>query len=176
MPVYLKEAHGLDSFRCDCCGGIFPRIAVHEHHRVKQADGGQDNRANIAILDATCHHALHQIELALKNPRRRLQVPELLQALFPANPRAREQCLILATTAALGRPVGESAPDLSAFDTAELVHLPAPRVPPRVREMVHLVVREMKGATGRRLGIADYLRGLIEADLKRRGFSLVSRR
>ena len=175
MPVYLKEAHGLDTFRCDCCGGLFPRIAIHEHHRVKQADGGLDTRSNIAILDATCHHALHQIEAALKNPKRRLQVPELLQALFPQNAKAREQCLLLATTAALGRSLDQEATDYSAFDTDDLVHLPAARVSPKTRDQVNLVVGDMRGPTGRKLGVGDYLRGLIEADLKRRGFVKVPR-
>lgn len=175
MPVFLKGASGMDTFACDCCGKIYPRISMHEHHKIKQADGGKDTRENIAILDAHCHHALHQIEAAIKNEKKRLHVPDLLRLLYPDNAKAREMCLYLATTAVFSKdsknekntPAQDT--DYSMFDTEELVHLTPPMVPPKVRDMVNRVVRELKGPTGKSVGVSTYLRWLIEADLRRRG-------
>lgn len=177
MPVFLKEAHGLDTFACDCCGEIFPRISMHEHHKIKRAGGGQDTRENIAILDAHCHHALHQVEAALKNEKRRLHIPDILLKLYPKNQKARENCLYLATTAALSKdgrntenvPI-TADPDYSEFDTDELVHLTPPKVTPRVKELVMRVCQEMTHPrTKRPLGVSTYLKLLVEQDLRKRG-------
>jgi hypothetical protein len=180
MPVFLKNANSLDTFACDCCGKVFPRISMHEHHKIKKASGGQDTRDNIAILDAHCHHALHQIEAAVKNDKKRLLVPDLLKKLYPDNSKAREFCLYLAMTAAVGSDSknADNKPaqgiDYSQFDSEELVHLTPPAVPPYIRDLVNRVVREMRTPKGRSLGVGRYLRFLIEADLKKRGYKLQS--
>jgi len=179
MPVFLKDANSCDVFRCDCCGEVRPRIAMHEHHKVKRASGGKDTRDNIALLDSGCHHAMHQIELALKNPRKVNLVPDLLRQLFPNNPKARQNCLYLATTAALARdpsqPIQteEPPPDYSVFDTEHEVYLSPPKVHPLVKKKVQIIAREMKNPrTGRPMGISGYLRLLIHQDMRRRGFNL----
>jgi len=177
MPVFLKDAHGLDTFACDCCGKVYPRISMHEHHKIKQAMGGKDTRANIAILDAHCHHALHQIEAAVKNEKKRLYVPEMLRRLYPDNQKAREICLYLAMTAAMGEdkqnPDNKAAEeDWSIFDTDDLVTLTPPRVPPKIRDLVNRVVAQLKGPDGKKAGVSTYLRWLVEADLRKRGFKL----
>jgi hypothetical protein len=177
MAVFLKEAHLLDTFACDCCGQVFPRISMHEHHKVKRAQGGKDTRANIAVLDAHCHHALHQIEAAIKSEKKRLHVPDLLRQLYPSNAKAREQCLYLAMTAAMGvdkeNPSNKATTDednaYSEFDTEELVHLTPPAVPPHVRDAVNRLVRQMKTPRGKPIGVGRYLRYLVEKDLKQRG-------
>lgn len=176
MPVFLKGAHGLDTFACDCCGQVFPCMVANEHHKIKQAQGGKDTRENIAVLDAHCHHALHQIEAAIKNEKKRLHVPDMLKKLYPSNAKAREQCLYLAMTAAMGvdrhnpdNKPASSEPDYSEFDTEDLVHLPPPAVPPHVRDAVQRVVRQMRTPRGKPLGIGKYLRYLVEKDLKQRG-------
>lgn len=177
MPVFLKDAHGLDTFACTCCGEIYPRISIHEHHKIKKANGGKDTLDNIALLDAHCHHALHQLEAALKNEEKRKHVPDMLQKLFPNNAKARENCLYLATTAALSkdRKNPENTPkteiDYSVFDTEDLVHLTPPSVPVKVKNLVMRVCNDIKHPkTGRRLGVSTYLRLLVEQDLKKRGY------
>jgi len=179
MPVFLKEANGLDSFACDCCGKIFPRISMHEHHKIKKAQGGQDTRANIAILDAHCHHALHQIEASIRNEKKRLFVPDLLKKLYPDNQKAREICLYLAMTAMQGvdkdNPENKSAAtDYTMFDTEELVHLTPPAVPPFIRDMVNRVVKDMRSPKGKPIGVSRYLRFLIERDLRMRGMKITA--
>ena len=174
MPVFLANANGADMFRCDCCGQISPKALKHEHHKVKKASGGQDTRANVLLIDSRCHTAVHQIESALKSETRRAQVPDLLSMMFPGNLKAQKTCFYLATVAALGRdpsdPV-QAEPDYSAFDTDELVHLTPPKVTPKVKAMASTVARELKNPqTGKSAGMSGYLRMLVEADLKRRGF------
>jgi len=179
MPVFLKDASGLDTFACDCCGKVFPRISMHEHHKIKKAQGGQDTRANIAILDAHCHHALHQIEASIRSDKKRLLVPDLLKKLYPDNQKARENCLYLAMTALLGvdkenpeNKQASSSPDFSMFDTEELVHLTPPAVPPHIRDLVNRVVRDMRSPKGKPIGVSRYLRFLVEKDLRQRGYRL----
>jgi hypothetical protein len=59
------------------------------------------------------------------------------------------------------------------FDTPDLVHLTPAKVTPKVRDLVNRVTRELRNPrTGKKLGVSEYIRGLIEADLKKRGFTL----
>jgi hypothetical protein len=175
MPTFLHQANAMDRCRCDLCGRIYPKALIHEHHVVKRASGGQDTRANIICLDASCHSAVHQVEMALKNQNRRGTAADLVATLFPHSTDAQRRCMELAATAALGVDPSEassSAPDYSMFNAKELVYLTAPRVSPKVRELVNRVTCEIKNPkTGRKLGVSDYIRGLIEADLKKRGYT-----
>ena len=63
-----------------------------------------------------------------------------------------------------------SSEDWSIFDTEDLVHLTPPKVPPHIRDLVNRVVSQVRGPTGKKVGVSTYLRWLIEADLRRRGF------
>jgi len=146
---------------------------MHEHHIVKRASGGGDERDNIAILDAHCHHALHQIESALKNKKKIMLIPDLLRSLYPDSNDAQSRCLHKATTAALGRAI-DTSPDIdfSAWDTDDLVHITPPKVSPLVKKYVSVVAKELKGAHGKSVGVSGYVKLLIEADLRRRGFKV----
>lgn len=179
MPVFLKNASGADIFQCYVCGRISPKIIMHEHHKVKKASGGQDTRDNVVLIDTECHAAIHQIESALKNDKKRLIIPDLLNKLYPNNLKAQKTCFHLATIAALGRDPSEPInnhledPDYSAFDTEELVHLTPPKVPPQVKKFASVVAKEVKNPrTGKALGMSGYLRLLVEQDLKKRGFKI----
>jgi len=150
---------------------------MHEHHKIKQADGGKDTRENIAVLDAHCHHALHQIESALKNEKKRLHVPDMLRLLYPEDAKAREFCLYLAMTAALSKDTRsetnkkKEATDYSAFDTEDLVHLTPPKVTVKMRDLVNRVCSETKNPrTGKKLGVGTYIKLLVEQDLRKRGY------
>jgi len=172
LPTFLHSANSMDRCRCDLCNNIFPRALIHEHHIVKRATGGQDTRENVICLDATCHHAVHQVEMALRNPNRRGTASELVASLFPHSVAAQRRCMELAATAAMGMAHNEMSPDYAAWDTDDLVHLTAAKVPPKVRDLVKVVTRELRNPkTGGRLGVSEYIRGLIEADLKKRGFT-----
>jgi len=169
MPTFLHDAHALDRFKCDCCGGIFPKALIHEHHVIKRASGGQDLIDNIMRLDATCHTAVHQIEAALKKGT---SATDLASAFFPVNFAAQKKALELAATAALGRDPNEEAQplDYSAFDNDQFVYLTPAKVSPRVKQLLMRVVKEQKNPKTRKtLGVAEYLRLLIEADLRKRG-------
>lgn len=168
MPTFLQNAHALDRFKCDCCEGIFPKALIHEHHVVKRASGGQDLVENIMRLDATCHTAVHQIEAALKKGS---SATELASAFFPTNFAAQKKALELAAKAALGRDPGEDQPlDYSAFDNDQFVYLTPAKVSPRVKQLLMRVVKEQKNPKTRKtLGVAEYIRLLIEADLRKRG-------
>lgn len=176
MPVFLHNASGADIFQCYCCGNVAPRIVMHEHHKVKKASGGEDSRENVVLIDSSCHAAIHQIEHALKNEKKRLLIPDMLSKLFPSNLKAQKNCFYLATVAALGRDPSEPInahlddPDYSAFDTEELVHLTPPKVPPKIKKLASIVAKEIKGQGGRAIGMSGYLRMLVEQDLKKRGF------
>lgn len=180
MTVFLTDASAADTFRCEICGNVFPRIAIHEHHKVKQASGGSDDRGNIVFIDANCHTALHQLEHALRSETKRMLIPDLLRQMFPENMKARQTCLFLATMAVLGRDPNDPTPaampdriDYSLFDTDEFVHLTPPKVTPFVKHLVSIVVREMRNPnTGKPLGVSTYLRLLVEQDLRRRGLNL----
>lgn len=170
MPTYLKESNPMDRYKCDCCGKITPKALIHEHHAVKRASGGSDALENIFRLDSGCHTAVHQIEAALK---RGSGASELVQAIFPDNPVAQRKCLELAATAAMG--LADKPLDYSQWDTEELVYLSPPQVTPHIRKLVNRVVQEMKNPkTGRKMGVAGYLRMLVEMDLKRRGLPLTN--
>lgn len=172
MPTFLHSAHAMDRCRCDLCEQVFPRALMHEHHVVKRASGGKDVESNIRCLDASCHSAVHQVEMALRNQNRRGTASDLVSALFPHSIAAQRKCMELAATAAMGVDPNDESFDYSEFDSNQLVHLTPTKVPPKVRELVNVVVRELKNPrTGRRLGVSDYIRGLIEADLKKRGFT-----
>lgn len=169
LPTFLHNANALDRFKCDLCGGIFPKALIHEHHIIKRASGGQDTKENILRLDATCHTAVHQVEAALKKGS---SASDLASSFFPTNFAAQKKVLELAASAALGRdPNEENAPlDYSAFDNEQFVYLTPAKVSPRVKQLLMRVVREMKNPrTKRTLGVSEYLRLLIEADLKKRG-------
>jgi len=174
MPVFLGGANLLDQFQCGICGKVWPRAAIHEHHVIKRASGGQDTLENITNLDANCHHALHQIEAALRNPNKQKLIPDLLKQLFPNSLSAQQKCLLFASTAALGRsPTESNTTDYSFFDTDELVHLTPPKVPLLIKKFVLTVAKELKNPqTGKSLGVAGYLRALVIADLRRRGFNV----
>lgn len=180
MPVFLSDTSGLDTFACECCGATFPKISLHEHHKIKRASGGQDIRENIAILCALCHHNLHQIEAAIKNEKRRLLVPEMLRQLYPSNINARGTCLYLATTAAVAvdskNPTNKPAqdePDYSVFDTPTEVHLTPPRVSLAIKAAVDQVCSEMRDPMSRRkIGTGPYLKMLLIADLRKRGYKV----
>jgi len=175
MPTFLKSAHSLDRFKCDCCGKIVPKALIHEHHVIKRASGGGDTLDNIVRLDVTCHSAVHQVEMALKNPKRRSTVTDLINSLFPKNVVAQKKCLELAATAALennGKNDNNEL-DYGAFDTEELVTLTPIKVSPKIKQYVHRIAQDLRHPeTGKRLGVARYLRGLIEADLKKRGYKI----
>jgi len=171
MPTFLHSAHALDRFKCDCCGQTFPKALIHEHHVIKRASGGGDTVENILRLDVNCHSAIHQVEMALKNPKRRGTVSDLVGALFPKNITAQKRCLELAATAALGHSP-DAPPDYSIFDSDEMVTLTPTRVPPKVKSILMRVIKELRNPrTGKKLGVSEYVRGLIEADLKKRGFT-----
>lgn len=176
MPTFLHSANAMDRCRCDLCGQTFPKALIHEHHVVKRASGGKDTIENVICLDASCHSAVHQVEMALRSQNRRGTAADLVGAMFPHSVAAQRRCLELAATAAMGMDLTEQAqavPDYAMFDTKDLVHLTPPRVPPKVRELVKRVVQEMRNPkTGQKLGVAEYIRGLIEADLKRRGYKI----
>ena len=160
----------MDRYQCDCCGKIFPKAVIHEHHAVKKATGGTDALSNMRRLDSGCHTAVHQLEAAIK---RGAGAAELAMALFPDNPEAQRKSLELAATAAIG--LHAKPLDYSQWDTEELVYLAPPQVTPHIRKLVNRVVQEMKNPkTGRKMGVAGYLRLLVEMDLKRRGLPLVS--
>jgi len=163
----------MDRCRCDLCENVFPKALIHEHHVIKRASGGQDSRENVICLDASCHSAVHQVEMALRNPNRRGTVADLVAALFPQSVAAQRRCMELAATAAMGMAQNEMPPDYSMWDSNDLVHLTPPRVSPRVRDLVRRVTSELKNPkTGQKLGVSEYIRGLIEADLKKRGYTL----
>ena len=170
MPTFLHSSHALDRFRCDLCGQTFPKALIHEHHVVKQASGGRDTAENVIRLDTNCHNAVHQTEMALRNPRRRGGVGDLVSGLFPANMPAQKRCMELAVTAAMGKEKEEDLPDYRAFDSDEMVHLAPTRVTPQTKRLVMRLVQELKNVTtGKKLGVSSYIRGLIETDLRRRG-------
>ena len=181
MPVFLKDAHGLDTFACDCCAAIVPKMSIEEHHKIKRADGGKDTRENIAIICVSCHNALHHIEGAVKSEKKRLLIPDMLKKLYPSNQKAREYCLYLAMTAAMkvdkenpeNKPKESNADtDYSMFDTDDLVHLTPPAVPPFIRDLVMRVVKDMRSPKGKPIGVGRYLRFLVERDLRQRGLRL----
>jgi hypothetical protein len=169
MPTFLHKSHSLDRFKCDLCGKTFPKAVIHEHHVIKQANGGQDTQENVIRLDVHCHSAVHQVEMALKNKNRRGSVGDLVSALYPQNFVAQKRCMELAVTAALETQAAAS-PDYSVFDSDDLVHLTPTRVPTKIKVLVTRLCKELRHPhTGKRLGVASYIRSLIEADLKRRG-------
>lgn len=171
MPTFLKSAHAMDRCRCDLCGQVFAKALIHEHHVIKRASGGKDIKTNILNLDASCHNAVHQVEMALKNQNRRGTVSDLVASLFPHSVEAQRRCMELAAIAAMGVDLN-STPDYSSYDTNELVYLTPPKVPPKVRELVKRVVKEMRNSkTGKKLGVSEYIRLLVEADLKKRGLT-----
>ena len=144
---------------------------MHEHHKIKRSTGGKDTRENIALLDSHCHTALHQIEMCLKSAKDQALVPDLLSSLYPNNPKARENCLLLATTAAFK--TEDKAPDYSAFNDEDFVYITPPKIPKQTRDQVSMVAKQMKNPkTGKRLGVSGYLRLLIEMDLRKRGFKV----
>jgi hypothetical protein len=177
MTNYLRDPSGASLVKCDCCGRTVPSIQIHEHHMVKRSTGGADDQANIAFIDSYCHTAIHQIEAAIKSQKRCSFVPDLLVRLYPDNPQAQRNCLYMATTAALGHDPNKPQPltDYSQWDTEELVHLtPPPTVHPTTRQQVKIVAKELKNPrTGRALGVGGYIRMLVEADLRKRGFKVV---
>jgi hypothetical protein len=162
----------MDRCRCDLCGQTFPRALIHEHHVIKRASGGRDTVENIITLDASCHNAVHQVEMALKNQNRRGTASELAASMFPGSMEAQRRCLELAVSAALASNAPKAPADYSAFDTKDLVHLTPPKVSPKVRDLVGRVTREtLNPKTGKKLGVGEYLRLLVEADLRKRGYS-----
>jgi len=162
----------MDRCRCDLCDQILPKALIHEHHVIKRASGGQDTTENVICLDASCHNAVHQVEMALRNQNRRGTAADLVAALFPHSIKAQRRCMELAATAAMGMDLSELPPDYSMFDTKNLVHLTPPRVSPKVRDLVRRVTCDLRNPkTGKKLGVSDYIRGLIEADLRKRGFT-----
>jgi hypothetical protein len=172
-----QQPNAADTFKCYCCGELCPSFIMHEHHIIKKASGGSDKRTNLVYLDSRCHTALHQIEHALKNEKKRMLINDMLAQLFPSNPNAQKNCFYLATIAALGRDPAESPtrnyddPAYEAFDTDDLVHLTPPRVPPQIKKYAAIVARELKNpSTGRAVGMSGYLRLLVEQDLHKRGF------
>lgn len=170
MGVFLTGANPLDQFKCDLCGQIFVKAAIHEHHIVKRASGGQDEAENIARLDAFCHHALHQVESALKKPTKGTTATDLALALYPHNHRAQKKVLEMAAIAAMGRDTSQEL-DPSSWDTDDRVGLPVVRVSPKVRKQAKIVAKELKHPkTGRALGIGGYLEMLLLCDLRKRGF------
>ena len=172
MPTFLRNAHSMYRCRCDLCGQIFPRALIHEHHVIKRAKGGKDTVENVITLDASCHNAVHQVEMALKSQNRRGTAADLVSALFPHSMEAQRRCMELAATAAMSVEQSDPAADYSNFDTKDLVHLTPPRVSPRVRDLVSRVTNDMKNPkTGRKMGVSEYIRILIETDLKKRGFT-----
>jgi hypothetical protein len=176
MTNYLRDETGADLVKCDCCGKTVPSCQIHEHHMVKRASGGQDDIENIAFIDSYCHTAIHQIEASLKNPKRQAFVPDLLLRLYPDNSQAQKNCVFMATTAALGYNPDEPPPlaDYSQWDTDDLVHLtPPPLVHPQTRQQAKIIAKELKNPkTGRALGVGGYLKMLVEADLRKRGFKI----
>lgn len=169
MPTFLHKSHAMDRLKCDCCGLIFPKALIHEHHVIKRASGGRDTSQNVIRLDGNCHTAVHQVEAALKNPKR-VSATDLASMMFPDNPSVQRRCLELAAIAATEV---DATPDYSEFDTEDLVHLTPPKVSPRVKDLVRRVSQEIKNPkTGRAVGVSGYLRSLVEGDLKRRGFKL----
>lgn len=173
MPTFLHKSHALDRCRCDLCGQIFPKALIHEHHVIKRASGGRDTVENVICLDATCHNAVHQVEAALKNQNRRGTAADLVSALFPHSMEAQRRCMELAATAAMGLDPQDQPIDYSSFDTDALVYLTPPRVTPKMRELVKRVTQELRNPrTGKKMGVADYIKGLIESDLKKRGLRL----
>jgi len=172
VPTFLHNAHAMDRCRCECCGQVFPKALIHEHHIVKRASGGQDTHENVICLDASCHGAVHQVEMALRNQNRKGTASDLVSALFPNSIVAQRKCMELAAMAAMGLSQSELPVDYSIFDTPELVHLTPVKVTPKVKELINRVTRELKNPkTGKKLGVSDYVRGLIEADLRKRGLS-----
>lgn len=173
MPTFLQSAHSMDRCRCDLCDQVFPKALIHEHHVIKRASGGQDTRENIIRLDASCHSAVHQVEMALRSQTRRGTASDLVSAIFPHSVAAQRRCMELAATAAIGVDPSEQPPmDLSAFNSKDSVYLPSPQVSPRVRDLITRVTSDLRNPkTGRKLGIAEYLRCLVEADLRKRGYT-----
>lgn len=172
MGVFLTGAKPLDQFKCDLCGQIFVKAAIHEHHLVKRASGGQDTLENIARLDAYCHHSLHQVESALRNPKKGTTAVDLASGLYPNNLVAQKKVLELAAIAALGRDP-EQAPMHSMYDSEDLVGLPIVKVHPKIRKFVKIVARELRNPkTGKSIGMSGYLEMLLMADLKKRGFDI----
>ncbi len=172
MPTFLKNANAMDRCRCDLCGQLFPKALIHEHHIIKRASGGKDTRSNVICLDASCHNAIHQVEAALRNNNRRGSVADLVGALFPNSIAAQRRCLELAALAAMGVQSDADDINLSIYDTNELVYLPPVKVSPKVRALIKRVMVDTKNPkTGKRLGMSEYIRSIIEADLKKRGFT-----
>jgi len=170
MGVFLTGSNPLDQFKCDLCGQIFVKAAIHEHHLVKRASGGQDEADNIARLDAYCHHALHQVESALKKPKKGTTATDLASALYPNNQRAQKKVLELAAIAAMGRDISQEL-DPTQWDTDDRVGLPIVMVSPKVRKQAKIVAKELKNPkTGRALGVSAYLEMLLLSDLRKRGF------
>lgn len=179
MPVFLTGKSALDMFQCYVCGRQIPKAVIHEHHKVKKSLGGQDTMGNMTVIDSYCHTALHQIEAALRNPKKHATIQPLLEAIYPDNPDARKRCMELATIAALGKDPKKSDEqmlDYSIFDEEDEVYVtPPPKVHPQTRKQVKIVAKELKNPrTGRSLGVSGYLRMLIENDLRKRGFKVIS--
>lgn len=174
MPVFLDGAHPLDQFKCDLCGEVFARALIHEHHLIKRASGGQDTADNLVRLDSNCHTAVHQVEAAFKNKKRKVSPADLAATLFPKSIIIQRKLLEFGATAALGRTKedADEPADYSFFDTDDLVSLTPPRVHPHIKKLVHIVARQLKGERGRSIGVANYIKLVIEADLRRRGFNL----
>ena len=176
MPVFLDGAHPLDQFKCDLCGEVFAKALIHEHHLIKKASGGLDTADNLVRLDSNCHTAVHQVEASFKNKKRKVSPSDLAASLFPNSSIIQRRLLEFGATAALGRSStgedGEQQPDYSIFDTDDLVALAPARVHPYIRKMVNVVARQIKGEHGRSIGVSNYIKLLIEADLRRRGFNL----
>jgi hypothetical protein len=153
-----RQPKSLEVCRCYVCTTIVPITFEQEHHVVPQAAGGKDGETR--QLCAGCHHNLHRLADMLLGGKASMAEDSAAIAYPDGAVRARAFDLAKLVVEAM------TLKRDGKMDLGHPVHLMI-ALPPQIKLAAQVLANECRGPTGRRLGLARWISGLVIREVLR---------
>lgn len=144
------------AYQCFVCEEDVPITLDVSHHRIPRAYGGQDGPQNEVQICTRCHDVLHRVAVMLRGTKASL-VPDTLKTVYSSQAsqfRVMELARIVNKFALQKKE--KTLEDADSLDEQIQFSLPA-----TYKAKLRVLANETQDATGRRMGIARFVRKIV---------------
>lgn len=155
-----ERSRGLQVTTCKVCQDQIPEPFAHDHHEIPQAAGGAGSP--IAQLCGGCHDNLHRVAEMVMSPKRAGLVEDSLAIMYP-NTDARDRLMALA----------QAVVEYMTMKADGKIDLNHPvrvmiELEPEIKLAAQMMANEMRGPTGRKLGLARWISSMVRREVFKR--------
>lgn len=144
-------------YTCWICEEGVPVTLDVSHHKIPRAYGGQDGPQNEVAVCTRCHDVLHRVAVMLRSPAKASLVPDTLSTVY-SNRDSRQRVMELAQ---LVNKFALHKKENTLEDADSLEEQLQFSLPATYKAKLRVLANETRDATGRRMGMARFVRKMI---------------